>query len=136
MKFIAERLQAHKTDNNLNKVTVVTVVNKTDLPSKLNLSTLGTKQFNSTCQISASKGDGISELEENLIVEFKEYTEYVPEKPIIFTGRQREYLSKALSVSEQYIHLVKEGKDPGNCSKALSDIKQNLRNCVKASCFS
>jgi tRNA modification GTPase len=136
MKFITERLQVHKTDNNLNKVTVVTVVNKTDLPCKLNLSTLGTKQFNSICRISASKGDGISELEENLIVEFKKYTEYVPEKPIIFTRRQQEYLSKALSVSEQYIHLVKEGKGPGNCSGILSDIKQNLLNCVKTSCFS
>ncbi len=130
IKFTTERLQTHKTNNNLNKVTVVTVVNKTDLPSKLNLSTLETKQFNSTCQISASKGDGISGLEENLIVEFKKYTGYVPEKPIIFTGRQQEYLSKALSVSEQYIHLVKEGKGPGNCSKGLSDIKQNLINCV------
>ena len=133
MKFITERLQTHKAGNNLNKVTVVTVVNKTDLPCKLNLSALETKQFNSTCQISASKGDGISELEENLIVEFKKYKEYVPEKPIIFTRRQREYLSKSLSVSEQYIHLVKEGKDPGNCSEALSDIKQNLLNCVGVS---
>ena len=133
MKFITERLQTHKTGNNLNKVTVVTVVNKTDLPCKLNLSTLETKQFNSTCQISASKGDGISELEEDLIAEFKKYTEYVPEKPIIFTRRQQEYLSKALSVSEQYIHLVKEGKGPGNCSKALSDIKHNLLNCIVTS---
>jgi tRNA modification GTPase len=133
MKFIAERLQTHKTGNNLNKVTVVTVINKTDLPCKLNLSTRETKQFNSTCQISASKGNGISELEEDLIVEFKKYTEYVPEKPIIFTRRQREYLSKALSVSEQYIHLVKEDKGPDNCSKALSDIKQNLLNCVGTS---
>jgi hypothetical protein len=100
------------------------------------LSAFGTKQFNSTCQISASKGDGISGLEEDLIVEFRKYTEYVPEKPIIFTMRQQEYLSKALSISGQYIHLVKEGKGLNNCSEILSDIKQNLLNCVKASCFS
>jgi len=133
MKFIAERLQTHKTGNSRNKVTVVTVVNKTDLPCKLNLSALGTKQFNSTCKISASQGDGISELEDDLIVEFKKYTEYVPEKPIIFTRRQQECLSKTLGVSEQYIHLIKEGKGPDNCSKALSDIKQNLFNCVGTS---
>ncbi|KKL11217.1 hypothetical protein LCGC14_2548040, partial [marine sediment metagenome] len=61
---------------------------------------------------------------------------YVPEKPIIFTKRQQECLSKALSVSEQYIHLIKEGKDLDNCSEILSDIKQNLLNCVGISCFS
>jgi tRNA modification GTPase len=133
MEFITERLQTHKTGNSLNKVTVVTVVNKTDLPCELNLSTLGTKQFNSTCQISASKGDGISGLEEDLIVEFKKYTEYVPEKPIIFTRRQQECLSKTLGVSGQYIHLIKEDNGPDNCLKALSDIKQNLLNCVGTS---
>ena len=130
MKFIMERFQVHKTDNNLNKPNVVTVVNKTDLPCKLDLSALGTKELNSICRISASRGDGISELEENLIVEFKKYTGYIPEKPIIFTKRQQECLSKALSVSEQYIHLIKEGKDLDNCSEILSDIKQNLFNCV------
>ncbi len=89
MEFITERLQVHKTDNNLNKVTVVTVVNKTDLPCKLNLSALGTKQFNSTCKISASKGDGISGLEEDLIVEFKKYTEYVPATHVALATRHR-----------------------------------------------
>jgi tRNA modification GTPase len=131
MKLITERFQERKTDDNLNTLTVVTVVNKTDLPCKLNLSAPGTNQFNSTCRICASKGDGISELEEHLIAEFKKYTEYVPEKPIIFTRRQQEYLSKALSISGQYIHLIKEGKDLDNCSEILGDIKQNLLNCKR-----
>ncbi|MFQ5713922.1 MAG: GTPase [Candidatus Scalinduaceae bacterium] len=130
MKFIMKRFQVHKTDNNLNKVTVITVVNKTDLPGKLDLTAFGREQLNSICRICASKGDGISELEENLIAEFKTYTEYVPKRPIIFTKRQQDCLSKALSISEQYIHLIKEGKDLDNCSEILSDIRQNLIKCV------
>jgi tRNA modification GTPase len=133
MEFIMERVRANKTNNNLKKVTIVMVVNKTDLPCKLNLSILGTEQFNSTCRICASKGDGISELEQNLIVEFKKYTGYVPKAPIIFVNRQKEYLSKALSISEQYIHLIKEGKGLDNCSKILNNIKQNLLNCIGTS---
>lgn len=120
----------NETINNLKKVTVFTVVNKTDLPCKLNLSTLGVEQFNSTSRICASKGDGISELEQKLIVEFKKYTGYVPKTPIIFTNRQQEYLSKALCISEQYINTMKEGKGIDNYSNVLNNIKQNLLSCI------
>jgi len=68
-------------------------------------------------------GDGISTLEENLISEFKEFIKYTPERPIIFTERQQEYISRALLFSEQCIQPAEETK---NDSNLLNDIKQNL----------
>jgi hypothetical protein len=72
-------------------------------------------------------GDNISILEENLISEFKEFIEYTPERPIIFTRRQQEYISRALLYSKQCIQPTEKTK---NDSDLLNDIKQNLLNCI------
>lgn len=133
MKFILDKLRQYKTDNNFDKVPVVTVVNKIDLPRKLNLSALEEEQLNPICRISAIKGDGISRLEENLIAKFKKYTEYVPKRPIIFTKRQQKNISNAFYTSEQYIQLIKEGKNVNNHLGLLNDIKQSLHNCIRNS---
>ncbi len=134
-KYIMHKLELHKRDNS-HKIPVFPVINKTDLPGKLNLSTLGEKQLEPTCRISALKGDGLSVLEESLVSEFKKYTKYVPERPTIFTKRQQEHISKALYISNECMQLVREGKDTKNYSNLLNDIKQNLLNCVGASHFS
>jgi tRNA modification GTPase len=94
IEFI-EKLDLHKTGNS-HKVSIFPVINKADLPCKLNLSSLIGDTFEPICQISALNGDGISTLEENLISEFKEFIKYTPERPIIFTERQQEYISRAL----------------------------------------
>jgi tRNA modification GTPase len=128
IEFI-ERLDLHKTDNS-HKVSIFPVINKADLPCKLNLSTLIGDTFEPICQISALNGDGISTLEENLISEFKEFIKYTPERPIIFTRRQQEYISRALLFSEKCIQPVEETK---NDSNLLNDTKQNLLNCIVGS---
>ena len=119
VKFI-EELELQKTDKN---ISIFPVLNKADLPGKLDLKTVVEKTFEPMCQVSALNGDGLSTLEENLISEFKEFTEYTPEKPIIFTRRQQEHLSRSLHVSEQCIQLANEAK---NYSVLLNDLKQNL----------
>ncbi len=128
IEFI-EKLDLHKADNS-HKVSIFPVINKADLPRKLNLSTLIGETFEPTCQISALNGDGISTLEENLVSEFEEFIKYTPERPIIFTRRQQEYISKALHSSEQCIQPAKETK---NDSNLLNDIKNNLLNCIVTS---
>jgi len=126
VEFI-EELELQKADNN---ISIFPVLNKADLPCKLEMSALMSKTFEPICQVSALQGDGLSVLEENLISEFKEFIEYTPERPIIFTKRQNEYVSKALNISTQYIQVPKEEKDPNNCSHLLNEIKQNLLNCI------
>ena len=119
VKFI-EELGLQKTDKN---VSIFPVLNKADLPGKLDLKTVVGKTFEPMCQVSALNGDGLSTLEENLVSEFKEFTKYTPERPIVFTRRQQEHISKALHISKQCIQLADETK---NYSVLLNDLKQNL----------
>jgi len=143
VKFIDE-LELQKTDNPDNKIFILPVLNKSDLPGKLNLKTLIGKTFEPICQVSALHGDGLSTLEERLISEFKEFIDYTPERPIIFTKRQQEYISNALKIVTQCIQVVKgekefsrkaaenakEKKESNNYSHLLNEIKQNLLNCI------
>ncbi len=122
VKFIDE-LELQKADKN---ITIFPVLNKTDLPCKLDPETLVGETYEPVCQISALNGDGLSTLEKSLISEFKEFIEYTPERPIIFTRRQQENLSRALHISNQCIQVVKEEKDAYDYSGLLNDIKQNL----------
>ncbi|MGR3292886.1 MAG: GTPase [Candidatus Scalindua sp.] len=122
IKFINE-LELQKTDNTDNKISIFPVLNKADLPCKLDLKTVVGKNFKPICQVSALNGEGLSTLEESLISEFKEFTKYRPERPIVFTRRQQEHISKALHISKQCIQLANEVK---NYSSLLDDIKQNL----------
>nr|MBC8554170.1 50S ribosome-binding GTPase [Candidatus Brocadiales bacterium] len=120
--FIDE-LELQEADNSENKVSIFPVLNKADLPCRLDLKNLVGKTFEPICQVSALNGDGLLTLEENLISEFKEFIEYRPKRPIIFTKRQQECISKALHISNQCIQLANEIK---NYSVLLNDLKQNL----------
>ncbi|KHE94049.1 MAG: 50S ribosome-binding GTPase [Candidatus Scalindua rubra] len=126
VKFIDE-LKLQKTDNN---ISIFPVLNKADLPCKLDMSALVGKTLEPIYQVSALQGDGLSVLEENLISEFKEFIEYTPERPVIFTKRQKEYVSNALNILTQYIQISKDEKDSNNCDNLLNGIKQNLLNCI------
>ena len=123
-KFIDE-LELLKTDNS-HKISIFPVLNKADLPGKLNLKALVGKTFEPICQVSALNGEGLSTLEETLISEFREFTKYTPERPVIFTKRQQEYISKALCSSEQCIHSIDDDKNTSNNSNYLNELKQNL----------
>jgi len=119
VKFI-EELELQNTDKN---VSIFPALNKADLPGKLDLKAVVGKTFEPMCQVSALNGDGLSTLEENLVSEFKEFTKYTPERPIVFTRRQQGHLSDALNISTQCIQLADEAK---NYSVLLNDLKQNL----------
>jgi len=97
------------------------------------VSTLEEKTFKPICRVSALHGDGLSTLEVILISEFKEFTKYTPEKPIVFTKRQQDYVSKAINKLTECIQVVKEEKKPESYLTLLNDIKQNLLNCIDSS---
>ncbi len=122
IEFI-NKLDIRKVDNT-KKIMVFPVLNKTDLPCKLNLPTLVEETFGPICQISALSADGLPVLEEKLVSEFKKFTNYTPEKPIVFTKRQQEYLSKAEDLLNQCIRLYEE--EPKGHSTLLNDIRQKL----------
>jgi len=128
--FISE-LESHKRGNPDNKISIFPVLNKADMPGKLNLETVVGKTFEKICQVSALNGDGISFLEEALSAEFKEFTKYTPERPVIFTTRQQRHVSKALNILNQYVQVVKEDKESNNCSDLLNEVRRNLLNCIE-----
>ena len=119
VKFI-EELESQKTDKS---ISVFPVLNKADLSGKLDLKTVVDTSFEPICKVSALNGDGLSTLEENLTSEFKEFTKYTPERPIIFTKRQHDHLSEALNILTQCIQLTNKAK---NYSALLNDMNQNL----------
>ncbi len=110
--------------NNTEKIIIFPVLNKIDLPCKFNLPTSVGKIFGPICQISALSADGLPVLEEKLVSEFKKFMKYTPERPIVFTKRQQEYLSKAEDLLNQCIRLSEE-KPKGHLT-LLNDIRQNL----------
>jgi tRNA modification GTPase len=124
IEFI-KKLDLRKTDNS-KKTTIFSVLNKTDLPNKLNLPASVGETFGSICQISALSADGLPTLEKILVSEFKEFTKYTSGRPIIFTKRQQEYFSKAVDLSNQCVRLFEMKKSPENYSDLLNDIRQNL----------
>ncbi len=130
IKFI-NTLELQKTDNPDNKISIFPVLNKTDLPCKLNLETVVGKTFKPICQVSSLNGDGLSTLEESLISEFKEFIKYTPERPIIFTKRQQKFISSSLLSSEQCIQPAKEVKN--DYANLLNEIKRSLLNCINDS---
>jgi len=123
LKFI-EELELQKPDKN---ISIFPVLNKADLPGKLELKTVVGKTFEPICQVSALNGDGLTTLEKTLVSEFKEFTKYTPERPIIFTKRQQEDVSIVLRSSEQCIHLIDEDKNTSNnYTNYINDLKHNL----------
>ncbi len=123
LKFI-EELELQKPDKN---ISIFPVLNKVDLPGKLELKTVVGKTFEPICQVSALNGDGLTTLEKTLVSEFKEFTKYTPERPIIFTKRQQEDVSIVLRSSEQCIHLIDEDKNTSNnYTNYINDLKHNL----------
>ncbi len=122
-----DTLELRKTGNPDNKMSIFPVLNKVDLPCKLDLITVIEKTFGPICQVSALNGDGVSTLEENLISKFKEFTKYTPQRPIIFTKRQRKKLSEAVNVLTQCIQII---KDSDSFNNLLNETKQILLNCV------
>ncbi len=129
IKFI-EELQLQKADKN---IPVFPVLNKADLPGKLDFKTVEGKTFEPICQVSALNRDGLSNLETNLISEFKEFTKYTPERPIIINRRQQERISMAFNILSQYIQVDKDEKESDNYTDLLNDIRQNLLHCINGS---
>ena len=93
---------------------------------KLKLPTLADEAMEPIYQISALSTDGIPAFEKNLVSEFKEFTNYLPERPIVFTKRQQEYMTKAVDSSKQCLQLFEEGKEQKIFPNLLNKIKHSL----------
>ena len=121
----------YPTHNDSHKNHLIFVINKIDLPQKLDMSLLGIEHSFPLCRISALESKGLSDVEETLTAEFSDYIQYIPERAIIFTDRQQKHLSKAFEISEECIRFIQEGKDMKDFSNHVSEIKQELLRCME-----
>ncbi|MDR4497536.1 MAG: GTP-binding protein [Candidatus Scalindua sp.] len=118
----------YPTHNDAHKNHLIFVINKIDLPQKLDVSLLEIEHSFPLCRISALESKGLSDLEETLTAEFSDYIQYTPERAIIFTNRQKKHLSRAFGISEDCIRFIQEGKD---FLYHVSKIKQELLRCME-----
>ncbi|MCP5004610.1 MAG: GTP-binding protein [Planctomycetes bacterium] len=122
-----EDCQKQKSPRN---IPVIIVVNKTDLPQKLDTSVLVTEHSFPVCRTSTLESQGLSSLEETLTEEFSEFILYTPKRAVIFTDRQHRHISRALEISEECVCLMGSGKGFVNVSNYMSEIKQELQRCI------
>ena len=78
---------------------VITVLNKSDLPAKLDISRLPATLSN-TVQISAKEGSGIENLNE-LIIKTVEVADFKLHEPVCFTIRQENLLQKLTNIKSK-----------------------------------
>lgn len=105
---------------------VIPVVNKCDLPAKLDKQRIETAFQQPACSISALNKEGFEDLNRRLVQEFD--TAYKSMRPIVFNKRQYHLLAKAET-------LVKQEKDclaANNVSDKTFEVLDELRNIFKA----
>ena len=102
----------------VNMSKVIPVINKCDLPVRLERARIEAEFGQSLCLISAQNKEGFEELNRRLVREFD--TAYKPVKPVIFNKRQIVLLSKAGSllrqiqnhfIAEKTLHIIGEVED-------------------------
>ena len=91
----------------LDPARTVAVVNKTDLPKLLDTSTLE-KKLPHTVSISALTGEGLETLEK-IVVDLLGAKEFRPGDGVLFTERQRDCVSQALSAVKEAKKALEDG---------------------------
>lgn len=117
---------------------LIPVLNKIDLPSRLNTQQLdnmfqqtdGLFRKSPITNISAAIGEGVAELENKIVSEFKDFINYSPGKPIIFKNRQFDLLFAAYEKIEEVICLFEKHSNINIYLTLLKETKSNLFNCL------
>ncbi|MFO0792748.1 MAG: GTPase [Candidatus Brocadiaceae bacterium] len=120
-------LAMNKSENAQQKTSVskvIPVVNKCDLPARLERARIEAEFGQSLCLISARNKEGFEELNRRLVREFD--TVYKPMKPVIFNKRQVVLLSKAGSLLKQIPdHFIAE-----KTLHIMGEVESILRACL------
>ncbi|MCF6153939.1 MAG: GTP-binding protein [Candidatus Brocadia sp.] len=112
---------------NMNAITPV--VNKCDLPVKLDRLRIESALRQSVCCISAVKKDGFEELYTRLVEEFD--TEYNPMRPVVFNRRQYLLMTKANVLIKQEIECLIERGSTNRALQVINELKAIFTSCLK-----
>ncbi|HHT9112712.1 MAG TPA: GTPase [Candidatus Wunengus sp. YC65] len=110
---------------------VIPVINKCDLPAKLDKQRIEVALQQPVCCISALNKAGFEDLNRRLVQEFD--TAYKPMRPVVFTKRQYLLLSKADALIKQNKDHLTAKNVTDKTFQVLDELKDIFTTCLKGS---
>ena len=107
---------------------IIPVVNKCDLPAKLDKLRIETALQQPVCCISALNKKGFEDLNKRLVQEFD--TAYSPMKPVVFNKRQYFLLTKADMLIKQEKDCLAANSVSDKTFQVLDELKDIFRACL------
>ena len=108
---------------------VIPVVNKCDLPAKLDVKMVESGIGQSVCRISALNKNGLEDLNRRLVENFD--TAYKPMMPVLFSKRQYSLLSKADDLIKENKHHLTTKKVSAKALQIINELKDIFMMCLK-----
>lgn len=112
-----------------NTHTIIPVVNKCDLPAKLDKLRIESVLRQPVCNISALNKDGFEELNRMLVQELD--TAYKPMGPVVFNKRQYQLLAKADVLVKQKKDCFTEKNKMSEALQVIDELKDIFMACLK-----
>lgn len=110
---------------------IIPVVNKCDLPAKLDRLRIESVLRQHLCSMSALNKDGFEDLHRRLVEEFD--TEYKPMRPVVFNRRQSELLAKADGFIKQKKDCFMAKNKKSEVLEVIDELKDIFMACLKGS---
>ncbi|MCK6469643.1 MAG: 50S ribosome-binding GTPase [Candidatus Brocadia sinica] len=108
---------------------IIPVVNKCDLPAKLDRLRIESALRQSVCCISAVNKDGFEELHRRLVKEFD--TVYKPMRPVVFNRRQYLLMTKADILIKQETECLIARGSTSKALQVINELKDIFTSCLK-----
>ena len=108
---------------------IIPVVNKCDLPAKLDKLRIEAALQQPVCCISALNKKGFEDLNKRLVQEFD--TAYSPMKPVVFNKRQYHLLAKVETLVKQEKDCLTSKNVSGRTFQVLDELKNIFKTCLE-----
>ena len=134
LKSLNSWLEAKNFDNLYRKAdmnVIIPVINKCDLPAKLNKKRIETESKQPVCYISAQNRTGLEDLNRRLIQGSD--TVYKPMRPVVFNKRQYHLLAKADALVKQKKDCLTAESKNSDVREVIDELKDIFMACLKGS---
>ena len=109
--------------------TAIPVINKCDLPQKLDTGKIVSLLQQPVCFLSALNRTGFDDMNSRLVREFD--TAYHPGRPVVFTGRQRQLLQDARLLVERETECLTGNNNPDRRLQVTEDLEGIFKECLQ-----
>ena len=107
----------------------IPVINKCDLPQKLDTVKIASLLQQPVCALSALNRAGFDDVNRRLVREFD--TAYHPGRPVVFTGRQRQLLQDARFLVKRETECLTGNNNPDRMLRLTEELQGILTECIK-----